>query len=329
MLAFALLVTGVVSTIGSGGGGWVGGLGDWGKVDLPPGCCVGTGPTADVDITIDNAQAVSATVVQAMYQVFGVITTIGGQIFPSPPAAPDLLSGNSKYELIAAVAETGETGTGSCAINGGVTVSGLSQGNVLDIVFDTCDDGAGYTLDGGFSLSVRELEGDPRTDAFRLGYELLNLTLTITTGVDDHVALSSPYLFYLDWDSIDFPVVVLAAWPNMILGAQTDDYSWNLGGGHTLTITADMSIPETLGEAHSLMKSAVLGGYISYEVIVPLHAPDGQDPESGEILVSGGYGNGTVRIVIESSASVRLEIDAEGDGIVDDYQFTNWAALRG
>ena len=77
------------------------------------------------------------------------------------------------------------------------------------------------------------------------------------------------------------------------------------------------------------MRSAFSAAYISYEVIVPLQAPDGQDPESGEILVSGGDGNGTVRIVIESSASVRLEIDADGDGIVDDYQYTTWAALRG
>ena len=335
LLAFSLVVIGVASTVGSGGGG--AGSSDWDKVKLPPGCCSALGPTADVDITIANAQAVSATVAQAIYQVFDVITTIGGKIFPGPPAAPDLLSGNSKYELIAAVAVTGETGTDTCAVSGTVTVSGdpanghvtMAVGDEFDLVFDNCDDGDGYTLDGSFSLSVRGLEGDPRTDAFRFRYELLNMTLTVTSGVDNAVALSAPYLFFLEWNSLDFPVVVLTASPNMMLGARADDYSWNLGGDHSLTVDADMSITATLGEAHSLMKSAVLGGYISYEVIVPLQAPDGQDPESGEILVSGGDGNGTVRIVIESGASVRLEIDAEGDGIVDDYQYTSWAALTG
>jgi hypothetical protein len=39
--------------------------------------------------------------------------------------------------------------------------------------------------------------------------------------------------------------------------------------------------------------------------------------------------NGTVRIVIESSTSVRLKIDADSDGVVDDYQYTTWAALQG
>jgi hypothetical protein len=46
-------------------------------------------------------------------------------------------------------------------------------------------------------------------------------------------------------------------------------------------------------------------------------------------MITGGVGNGAIRIVIESSASVRLEIDADGDGTVDDYQYTTWPALRG
>ena len=74
------------------------------------------------------------------------------------------------------------------------------------------------------------------------------------------------------------------------------------------------------------MKSDFLGDNLDYETIVPLQATDNQDPESGEILVTG---SGTVRIVIESGASVRLEIDVDGDGTVDDYQYTTWPALRG
>jgi len=119
------------------------------------------------------------------------------------------------------------------------------------------------------------------------------------------------------------------AWPNLKLGSQADDYSWNLGGGHSLTVNADRSIPATTTEARSLMKSAVLGDYISYEILSPLQAADGQTPGSGGILISGGAGNGSIRMVIESSTSVRLEIDVEGDGAVDDYQYTTWEALKG
>ena len=57
------------------------------------------------------------------------------------------------------------------------------------------------------------------------------------------------------------------------------------------------------------MKRDFLGDNLDYETIVPLQAADNQDPEMGEILVTG---SGTVRIVIGSSASVRLEIDVDG-----------------
>lgn len=69
------------------------------------------------------------------------------------------------------------------------------------------------------------------------------------------------------------------------------------------------------------MDGTVLGGLVSCETTTPLQAPDGQDPESGEILISGGDGNGTIRIAIDSSTLVRLEIDPDGDGIVDDSPF--------
>jgi hypothetical protein len=336
LVAFAMLVVGVVSTIGSGGGGGAGSS-DWGSVKLPPGCCAASGPTPNVDITTSNAQDVSATVVQGIDKLFDVAVTIGGQIFPSPPAAPYLLSGNSKFELFEKVMATGEPGTDKCVVSGAVTVSAnpwnvrstLSDGAVLDLVFETCDDDYGYTLDGSFTLFVRGLDGDTRSDVFQLKYELQNVSLTVTSGVDNYVTLSAPYLLYLDWNSLDFPVVVLTAWPNLGLASQADNYSWNLGGEHMLTVNADLSITTTTAEARSLIKSAVLGDYLFYEIVSPLQSTDGEEPESGEILIDGGAGNGTVRIVIESSTSVRLMIDVDGDGIVDDYQYTTWSSLRG
>jgi hypothetical protein len=341
LLAFVLVVAGVVSTVGSGGGGGgssSGGIGSIGPINLAP------GPQPDIDITSANAQDVSATVLQAIDQLFDLTVVIGGQVFPSPPAAPDLLPGNSKFKLFV-TEETApgnpiESLTETCAVSGTVTVLrglyndmfndvSVADGDIFDLVFDSCDDGDGYTLDGGFMVEVRELEGDLRTDVFRLRYSLRDMNLTVTSGMNSYVAsvLSSTSIY---WDSLAFPVVVLTAQSaNQFLSSQADDYSWS-SGDHSLTVNADISIPETLAEAReSLLESAVLGGYVSYEIIVPLQAPDGQDPESGEILISGGDGNGTIRIVIESSASVRLEIDADGDGNVDDYQYTTWAALQG
>jgi hypothetical protein len=336
--AFALVVAGVVSTVGcsdfssfsdSASPSPIAQLSD--IVPPPP-------PLDWVDITTDNAQDVSATVVRAADRVSDVAAVIGGQIFPSPPSAPDLLSSNSKFELFATVAATGEPVTETCAVSGTVTVSGepennpvsLSPSDRFDLLFDTCDDGDGYTLDGNFRLGVSEVVGDPRTDVFRLKYAIVELTLTIAAGTDNSSTSVGP--ISLEWDSVAFPVTVLTLIPtveDMQLSYQADVYSWPYGG-QSLTVNADMSISTTLSEAlESLMKSAFLDGYVVYETIVALQAPDGQNPESGEILVRAGKGNGTIRIVIESSASVRLDIDSNGDSIVDDIQYTTWAALLG
>ncbi|MGI9329811.1 MAG: hypothetical protein ACR2QB_03770 [Gammaproteobacteria bacterium] len=68
---------------------------------------------------------------------------------------------------------------------------------------------------------------------------------------------------------------------------------------------------------------------MNYETMTPLQASADEAPDSGEILVSTGDKNGTVHIVVESTASVRLGIDADGDGILDEVRFTTWAVLAG
>lgn len=332
-VTFALVVAGVVSTVGSGGGSGGGfgfpDAGDIGTFEPPP-------PPPEI-ITIANAQDVAATVVQDAEQAFDFGATIGGQIFPSLPSAPDVLSSNSKFELFATVAATGEPVTDTCGVSGTVTVSGypgndpvsLSDKDAFDLVFDVCDDGDGYTLDGSFSVIANQLIGDPRTDVFGLNYEMRFVTLAVAYDDGTHTA-SYGSTFSLTWDSLGFPVATLSLTPSVLeLTSQTDVYSL-LSGVHSQTVSADISVTTTLvevGEAQLGSRSS--GGYFVYETIVPLQAPDGQDAESGEILVSQLFGNGTIRIVIESSASVRVEIDLDGDSVVDDTQYTTWAALRG
>jgi hypothetical protein len=296
-------------------------------------------PQPDLDVTTGNAQMIAAMVVQAIEQVLDLAAKIGGQVFPGPPSAPDMLSSNSKFELIVSAEQTEQSVSDTCAVSGSVYVGetnykdnnrkSLSNGDQYGVNYDACDDGDGYILDGSFRLTVNKLQGDPRTDVFQLGYEIYIDELTITSDRDAYAASR----ILLEWDSLAFPKIVLTASPGELnLSTQADSYNWYgaaLTGEHYLTVNADISIPATRIDARaSLMRSDVHGGIVSYVIIVPLQASDGQDPESGEILVSGGSGNGTVRIVIESSTIVRLEIDSDGDGTVDNTQFTTWAALQ-
>ena len=182
LLAFTLVIAGVISTVGRGGGSGGGG-GGFGNITSIP--------RPDLVITIENAQKIAATVVQAITQLIEVATIIGGQVFPSPPAAPDLLSSHSKFELFATVATTEKPVTYPCAVSGKVNVWGrstndpvsLSVGDTFDVLFDTCDDGDGHALDHRFTLTVTELDGDLRTDVFRLRYIVRNVSLTVASAM--------------------------------------------------------------------------------------------------------------------------------------------------
>ena len=327
-----VLLAGLVSAVGSGGGGsWSFGSGhSWGPLFPPPGI-------APVDITPTNARAVSATVVQAFARLSDVTVTLGGQVFPAPPAAPALLPGNSKFGLFEIVSASGESVTAPCAVSGTVTVSGRpgnapvfpAEQDTFDLVFNACNDGDGFVLDGRFALLFSELEGDVRTDVFRLRYTLREMTLEVLAGRIRHTVSTNPG-FMLGWDSLAFPVAGLTAGTGLLmLASPADVYSWRDGELYR-EINADISIPGILEAASkTLMQSDVLGGSLYYETITPLAFTDGQVPESGEILISEWGAEGTIRIVIESAAVVRLETDEDGDGVVDDDRLTTWPELLG
>jgi hypothetical protein len=344
LLAFVLVIAGVVSTVGSGGGGG-GGLGldisypspNYPSPDFPPN--ISPVDNTSLDITAANAQDVAAAAVQAHDHALHVAAIIGAQVFPGFSSVPNLLSSNSKFELFDAAATTGEPVTGACAISGMVTVSGdpmndpvsLSAGDNYIILFAACDDGDGYTIDGSFSLEVLSQDGDPRTDVFALQYGLQGMALTIASGTDSYAASVGTSSFTLGFSSVTFPVIVLEhGLAPLQLATQTDVYSWYNGGYQRLFLDTGLSpVTKLVRTGGSTMKSDFLGGTLDYDTTVSLQATGDQAPVSGEILIYGGPHNGMVRIVIESATSVRLQIDANGDGAVDDYQYTTWAELQG
>jgi len=342
-MTVALVFAGVVSTLGSGGGGGSGGSFDPYGGPYPPMPIRRPSP----DFTIANAQAIAATVVRNANQTLNFAATIGAQISPSLPSAPDLFSSHSKFELFATVAATGEPVTGTCGTGGTVTVTGypendpasLSVEDAFDLTFTDCDDGDGYSIDGSFSLIVVQLNGDLRTDVFKIDYDLQSVDVEINFDDDTKIVSRDSSRMELIWDSIEFPVTVFSARPYVLhLTSETDVYSLFNVGVHSQTVSADSSdtttlvdIGETKLSSHSFFdlvdyKNTV--PQVNYKTIFPLRFIDGQDPESGEILISQVQRDGTIRIVIESSASVRLDIDKNGDGNIDDTQFTTWTALQ-
>lgn len=64
------------------------------------------------------------------------------------------------------------------------------------------------------------------------------------------------------------------------------------------------------------MISGRLGGAVRFETVVPFAGPSGGPPDAGELVVTGA-GESAVRLIALGGEDVRLEIDGDGDGVVD------------
>ena len=319
----ALLTVGIVTTIASGGGGG----GSNGPI-VPPSA---GGPT--LALTAANAPTVSSTLVVAIGMAFdiGDITGFGlpiqaGGMPPGISAPKD--TGNFLLDLAVAAAPD----ISSC-FNGGtvdmtVTLADpntLTVGDRIIAVFDNCDDGEGYVISGTVDLTVSSYQGDILTDVFLLGFDVTLSDVVIDDAVESVTANAS---FTLTLDSLDFPVLGLNLAGSELQFSAAGEVIALTNFDHDLKVDIGV-FPETVvALASGTLEIQSLGGTIDYTTPVAVEAVGDLDPHIGEILITGADGS-SVRILVVDTSNVTLEIDVNGDGVVDEYVYTNWSALNG
>lgn len=316
----ALLTAGVVTTIASGGGGSDG-------TTIPP---AGGGPT--LVLTAVNAPAVSSTMIAAISMTFEIGDITGSglpiQLATMPPGISVLKSNGSLP-----VAEA--PGISSCFISGTVDMTitqadpnTLTVGDRIIAVFDNCDDGEGYAVSGTVDLTVSSYQGDILTYVYLLGFDVTLSDVVIDDGVESVTANAS---FTLTLDHLDYPKPrVNLAGSQFRLSADGEvinltnfDHEW------TIEMVSEMAT-KRVTTASGTIEIQSLGGTIDYSTPGAVEAwvwyPDDFDPYYGEILITGA--DSSVRILVRTS-EVTLEIDVNGDGVVDEYVYTSWSELSG
>ncbi|MGB5512366.1 MAG: hypothetical protein WBM87_11710 [Woeseiaceae bacterium] len=313
-----LLAVGIVTTIASGGGG-----GSGGTIVQPP----GAGPT--LPLTAANAPTVSSTLIVAIGMAFdiGDITDFGLPIQALGISAPKD-TGNFKIEP--AVAEAPDI---SPCVNGGTvdTTATLADPNTLTVgdriiaVFDNCDDAEGYTISGTADLTVSSYQGDFLTEVFLLGFDVTLSDIVIDDGLESVTANAS---FTLTLDNLDFPVLGLNLAGSELRFSSAGEVIALTNFDHDLKVDIGV-FPETVvALASGTLEIQSLSGTIDYTTPVAVEAAGDLDPHKGEILITGANGS-SIRILVVDTSNVTLEIDVNGDGVVDEYVYTNWSALNG
>lgn len=315
----ALMAVGIGTTIATGGGG-----GGSGGVTPPP-------VEATLNITADNGLDVATAVIVAVGLSYDLGDITGGNVASD---GADILSGASVSKLAGNFYKTllpaAQQALENCAVGGTVDVT-ITQANINTItvgdrivaVFIDCDDGLGYVMSGTVDITIAAIQGDILTDVFLLGMDILMTDVVVTEGTSTMTADGD---FTLTLDSLDFPVMRMSlSGDNLQLGGDGEVVTLT-GFDHALEVDAVTTalVANVLGR----LDSSTLGGSVDYVTTVTIEAIGDNDPNTGEILITGAD-NSSVRIVIIDTSHVRLEIDENGDGTVDAFIDTTWAELNG
>ncbi len=220
-----------------------------------------------------------------------------------------------------------------CEVSGSITISGdladpitptLTEGDVINVDADNCDDGLGEVIDGLMGLSVGAFEGDLLSGLFDLTMAMDLTDFSVQTASETLMSTGDANVILNNLNAPSVSAEVSGLSMTTQSGAVTETLS-NYMSAQTLD-AGQQPAPYTLSSNGSL-DSSELAGTVTYSTPVTFQGFDNGYPQTGELLVTGA--NSSARLIALDAVNVRVEIDSDGDGTVDDVIDTTWAALTG
>lgn len=321
--AFTLFASLVLITGCGGGGG--------GSIAGPV-----TSPGPSVAITSNNA----AEVAKVSYETaldsgefadlsgtgLFISGTAGGSSKLDGPIAESANSGNSSQSQVPIPAQTQ-----ACDVAGDVTVSGeiadpitptLTAGDFFVIDYNNCDDGFGDVTDGLMRMDIDAFAGDFANESFDLTATLTLESLQIRTGPET-VTSDGDVTATIDTTNA---LSLFTGISGQSMTVDTDASSERMTNfTSSLTVDASQQVPTYMRSSSGTLDSTQLSGVIRYSTPVTFQGLGGDFPNAGEFLVQGAQSS--LRLIAENNINVRIEIDTNGDGAVDETIQTTWAEL--
>lgn len=307
--------------VACGGGG--GGLGN------------GNQPSAMVPISAANAVSVTKSSYQSALASasIGELSGETGIIAAAP-------GGVSKLSSIAGVSSKSGSGNAQvpipatespCDVSGSVTISGriedvvtpsLSPGDYFDIKFKRCVNLPGEETHGDLHFDVDAFSGDFLGGLYDMTMTLELDRFRVTTGND---VITSNGGATVTLNTANSPSVSTSVnGSSMTVDTNTSSETlFNFASAQTLD-GGLFPAPFTM-TASGTLDTSQIGGSVRYSTPVMFEGLDGDYPGIGELLVTGA--NSSVRLIAESNVDVRIELDTDADGTIDETINMTWAEL--
>jgi hypothetical protein len=217
-----------------------------------------------------------------------------------------------------------------CIPSGTVTLSGdvadpltITTGDTFRAVYELCDEGFGEVVDGTIDLSVREFTGDILlTGLYMLSMDALVTNLQVVTGTD---TITNNGDATVSLDTMQAPFISASvSGTSMTVDSNTSAETLSNFSSRQTVDGNEPEVPFTLSGSGTL-DSTQLAGIVHYST-PSMFSGEGLDyPSAGVLLVQGE--NSSARLTAVDNVNVTIEIDSNGDGVVDATIDTTWAAL--
>ena len=300
-----------------------------------------TTSTPPAEITSGNAQAIASAVVQTSFDGSGLGEFAGmgsGAVLSGPGSQLFATVGGIQKAQTESLTQKAQMGTlettiapqmEACLNSGSVTVSGeianpltLSAGDSFTLVFSECDDGEG-TINGTYVMQITSFGGDLLSGSFMLG---MSVTLTGFSVTDAAGTLTAN-------GSVSTTIDYTAA-PTLSISMSST--SLTVSDGTTTETLGSFSLMQTIDELTASFSMTVSGdmtstefsGRVSFSTTTTLLGDGTSYAYTGEIRISGAA-SASIDVIVLDNVLVRLEIDLNGDGIVDEIIDTSWDELLG
>jgi len=312
---------------------------------LASGCGGGGGggdssaPVTYAEITSDNAQLIASEVVSTTVSLESVG---GGDVLGNSAAdvsgdtvARAAVAGMKKrlYQgpepMPAAI--TVPPQTDDCLMDGDVTSSGtvastetLTSGDQMRLDFNDCDDGDGVVLDGRIDLHVRAFEGDV-FDLFMLDVDTTVTNFSATASGETVVVGDGEARVVMD--TMSYPLST-GSMSGSLITLRWDGATRTLRSYSTEFTSDESAIPASFTQDHrGTLSSTLFEGRVDYDTTSILQGAGDGPPVSGELLITGKDG-ATILLTVLDAANLRLDLDLDGDAVVDETQNATWDSLR-
>lgn len=193
-----------------------------------------------------------------------------------------------------------------------------SAGDTYSTTYSNCVE-SGVTMNGGVTATLATLVGDTFADyqiSGSFGFNNLSISdSTFSVAIDGGMTYSASRTGSNVSVTLQIPsLTTTSAGVSSTIANATLQYSF-----HESTLAYSYTITATLS-------GTSIGGQVTLSTIAPFAGTGSGYPGSGSVRVTGAGGS-SVTITAIGGGNVRLDVDSNGDGVVDSSSTMTWAAL--